>query len=590
MFTFIMPIAACGSDEVAERDTTDAVDTVDTVDTVDAPDTVDTVDTVDTTPEVEVTPTTCSVGGVSYPSGAAAPDNACAVCDPVADPGGFVARVDGVSCGQGMFCADGQCESGCFIDGVVQAPGAIRTGTSCGVCDPTTKPNGWSAVADGEACSDGTCLQSICVRSPTLGAVAERCAPNDGTGVLTVPIEGFLAATGVVKVADVATVATRGQGVNYTVAVPALPGVTGPVSLSAQNAHGAAAVREAAVDLFAGFGLVFSSRATEVAVDTFAVGDVDGDLRDDVAFLAGGKLFVERVGAHDGSFAQLDTFSAEAYGGGVVVGDVDGDGLADIVTLSGTGIVVFKGTSGAAPVLGKKTTATLNVRFLAMGRFDDGPSLDLAIASPGAKKIAVYLNDGTGAFSAGPLVDMTDAITVLAAGDVNGDGRDDLLTSHYEKSLLRISLSTGTGFANAVATAIDTVQTIDVGDFDGDDKGDLLVTSNAPTVSTRLYPSQGDGTLGAPVQLTGGGLVGAAAGDFNQDGHLDVVASGGPGLRLIAGRGDGTFWCTYEVALDPSPYYWEAGDLDGDGRADLVATNPNFRKLIHAIGNPVVAR
>jgi hypothetical protein len=114
------------------------------------------------------------------------------------------------------------------------------------------------------------------------------------------------------------------------------------------------------------------------------------------------------------------------------------------------------------------------------------------------------------------------------------------------------------------------------GDVTGDGVADI-VARNAATGVTRLYPGKPDGTVGAPTltysrfskldQLTG-------AGDFDGDGNADLVGRVASSKRLLLfpGNGDGTFAAGRELAASWAGHDLTsgAGDLNGDGRADLV--------------------
>ena len=86
-----------------------------------------------------------------------------------------------------------------------------------------------------------------------------------------------------------------------------------------------------------------------------------------------------------------------------------------------------------------------------------------------------------------------------------------------------------------------------VGDFNGDGKPDIAVTDNS-TKQVVVYLNTGNGTFSSPIITTiqmgalGAGAI--VAGDFNEDGKLDLIVATIGGLQaniLLAGNGDGTF-------------------------------------------------
>lgn len=564
--------AACGSDEGRATDV--AVDA--------SPDTL----APDTLEPVDVAPTACTIEGQTFAAGTLNPANLCEECTLEATATAWSPRPTGIPCNAGKICHGGACVAECFIAGTAYAAGAPNATNPCEVCDPERSISTFLGKEDGAACPDGLCLARACVNAPAIATITPKCAPNDGSGVLAVTVSRFWPTGGAFQVAGVDVTATAIRApFDYQLPVPALPGVTGPVDVSVRNSAGLTAVMEDAVDLFAGFGLAFAVDTKPAIIESFGVGDVDGDDHDDVVYLFSNKIHVERSALHDGTFGVDDEYKDAAYYP-VAVGDFTNDGLADFVTFAAGNAQVFAGRTGQSPAFLKSTALNVDVRAMVTGHFDADNVLDIAVVRASSTKVEVFLGDGAGGFAVGPVVESSHAINyVITAGPLGGDARDDLVISQYESGQLVVALAEGEGFATPVPLVIAGLQTLDIADFDGDGHGDLLVTGGQ-AVSTRLYPGVGDGTFGDPVQLTSGGLSGAAAGDFNGDGHLDVVASGGPGLRLIAGRGDGTFWCAYELALDPSPYVWRTGDFDGDGHTDLVATTPNHKVLIHAMGNP----
>jgi enediyne biosynthesis protein E4 len=126
-------------------------------------------------------------------------------------------------------------------------------------------------------------------------------------------------------------------------------------------------------------------------------------------------------------------------------------------------------------------------------------------------------------------------------------------------------------------------------DFDGDGKPDLFFTNGAPQPSlkkdgarwsNRLYRNLGgwkweDVTEKSGVSGTGYDM-GAAAGDFDNDGHADLFVTGVHGNTLYRNRGDGTFEdVTAKAGIQPSPWSIAAGwfDYDNDGFVDLFIVN-----------------
>lgn len=114
------------------------------------------------------------------------------------------------------------------------------------------------------------------------------------------------------------------------------------------------------------------------------------------------------------------------------------------------------------------------------------------------------------------------------------------------------------------------------GDFDGDGHADIAVASGS---SVYIIRGNGDGTFQVPLGSlgpTGGNITGIHTLDINQDGKLDLIATGTKGtttsfVNVMAGNGAGTF--PVQVESDFSGVISSTavlGDFNGDGNIDLA--------------------
>jgi hypothetical protein len=232
--------------------------------------------------------------------------------------------------------------------------------------------------------------------------------------------------------------------------------------------------------------------------------------------------------------------------------------------------------------------------------YDNDGFVDLFITNEGDSqssggKNLLFHNEGNGSFSrvsSGPIVNDITASRCALWADYDSDGLMDLLVINGAPGNNFLYHNNGHGAFTRVSTnAIATDQWPSGalhaawGDYDNDGFADLFVTGADGT--TRLYHNSGSGSFTnvtsdttVSLSLPGGALPnGAAWGDYDNDGYLDLVVTciGAPTL-LFHNNGDGTF--TQILTGDPgndggagiftATCAWV--DYDNDGFLDLFLT------------------
>ena len=148
--------------------------------------------------------------------------------------------------------------------------------------------------------------------------------------------------------------------------------------------------------------------------------------------------------------------------------------------------------------------------------------------------------------------------------------------------LFPISISEpNVSFANSSISVGTNPRGIAAGDFNGDGKQDLAIVNSTDNTLTILL-GNGDGTFtqasGSPITL-GNNLqsVAVIASDFNNDGILDLAVANETdnSISILIGVGDGTFTLggTRFSTSGQNPVALAAVDLDGDGNLDLAVVN-----------------
>ena len=181
----------------------------------------------------------------------------------------------------------------------------------------------------------------------------------------------------------------------------------------------------------------------------------------------------------------------------------------------------------------------------------------------------------------------------VAAGDLNGDGRTDLVTANSGTNDVSVLFGQGNGtFAPAVSYAAGTNPvSIAIADLNGDGRLDLAVT-NSVSNDVSVLLNQGNGTF-APAVNHGAGANphSIAVADLDGDGKLDlvVVNQSNSTVGALFNQGNGTFSAPVAYSVGSTPQSVSAADLNGDGKPNLAITNINSDSALLNQGNGTFA-
>ncbi len=388
---------------------------------------------------------------------------------------------------------------------------------------------------------------------------------------------------------------------------------------------------------------LLGSAQTHPGAAVAGAGDVNGDGYDDllvavtgysggsVAVYFGGPTGLSGLGTELVGDQAGEQFGAALAG----AGDVNGDGYNDIAVgapgydLDGTAVIsdagrvlLYLGGPGgtinvpAWSITGSQAGERLGLAVAGAGDVDGDGYSDLLVASSAA--VTVY-RGGAGGLADPTRLDGAEA-TVAGAGDVNGDGCADILIGQPAADGGAGTVGLYLGGLNGLSSAADLVlpgwptaefgaAVAGAGDVDGDGYGDILI--GAPGYDRTqddqggafLYRGQPDGPTTSPAWTkTGwqwGGLFGwavAGAGDVNGDGFADLLAAAPRAgtdeegrAYLFLGRAGGLDSAPVWTGRGGQAWAWfgaslAAGDVNGDGYDDLLIAAPRYDDAGHDDG------
>jgi hypothetical protein len=242
--------------------------------------------------------------------------------------------------------------------------------------------------------------------------------------------------------------------------------------------------------------------------------------------------------------------------------------------------------------------ATANYYGVTFGDVDNDGDLDL-LSTATSGGLRVYLNDGSGCWTAVSPQPTGNAGSDLRAGDIDNDGDLDVITGSPDTSNgIHVFRGNGTGRFTDITASSGVITTgtwrgIDVGDVNNDGNLDFAATSGySGGYGIRVYTGDGTGkfvsnSTGLPT--TGERDCGIVLVDFNNDGNLDLAACGAAGGACYLGNGGSggaMSWTSSSTGLTTERYTGvNATDFNNDGSMDIILSSYGSNKGVLAYRN-----
>jgi hypothetical protein len=324
------------------------------------------------------------------------------------------------------------------------------------------------------------------------------------------------------------------------------------------------------------------------------VADINGDGYPDVLGADGSGNVLAMTGNADASFNAPQTvasgFESESNQAVVYAADITGSGIPSLLVNSNEGFDTAVATASLkyGPVQ-RRTSGLFGVQVAAADFNSDGAQ-DVALGVAGG--IELFYGSKSGLFPDSSITATPAGSSFLFAGDFNGDGIADVASPGAD-GIMRTYFGSKSGVfqapvqsGSAISISFDSIGNA-VGDFDGDGHQDILMNGQV------LYGS-GDGTFTTVKTTTvSNGLLA----DLNKDGKSDLLSMS----SLLSGAGSYNYYYALNALLGTAqrsftqittsmgiyppgsgittPALLAVGDLNGDGIPDAAVFDPNVNKL-----------
>lgn len=344
---------------------------------------------------------------------------------------------------------------------------------------------------------------------------------------------------------------------------------------------------------------------SEAGLYDFCMCDFDNDQKIDIATANDGALSISILANTTASPGLSNiAFNRISFGLGTPTiharcGDLNGDGRPDLILseggASGDEIFILRNTSagpGAFSFAVQSISLTgKKVKRTELSDLDNDGKPEIIVTNQTGGNITILINESTLASTS-----FTTLITIpvpgaastdgLAVEDMDADGQPDIVTTQFLTQTSNVFLlknnSLPGNFAFTLAQTLDlsgTVVNLKTGDLDGDGKPEIAATQLIGSGTVSIFKNQSEGSISFTAPLTFATDVrpwGMDFGDIDGDGRADILVSSLEKSISVLNNNSTATALNFSTLIQPTTYinrHAGIGDVDGDGKPDILFTS-----------------